>query len=37
MVGLHLIKHMDGLSDEAVCARFPDSPEVAPISWTVCG
>jgi hypothetical protein len=28
MVGLHLIKHMDGLSDEAVCARFPDSPYV---------
>ena len=22
MVGLHLIKHMDGLSDDAVCARF---------------
>ena len=21
MVGLHLIKHMDGLSDDAVCAR----------------
>jgi IS5 family transposase len=28
MVGLHLIKHMDGLSDEAVCARFLDSPYV---------
>jgi IS5 family transposase len=28
MVGLHLIKHMDGLSDEAVCARFLDSPSV---------
>ena len=26
MVGLHLLKHMDGLSDEAVCARFLDSP-----------
>jgi IS5 family transposase len=26
MVGLHLIKHMDGLSDEAVCARFLDRP-----------
>ncbi|HEY8613615.1 MAG TPA: transposase [Roseomonas sp.] len=26
MVGLHLIKHMDGLSDEAVCARYLDSP-----------
>src|SRR5215217_2676344 len=28
MVGLHLIKHMDGLSDEAVCARYLDSPYV---------
>ncbi len=28
MVGLHLIKHLDGLSDEAVCARFLDSPYV---------
>jgi transposase, IS5 family len=28
MVGLHLIKHMDGLSDEAVCARLLDSPHV---------
>ena len=28
MVGLHLIKHMDGLSDEAVCGRFRDSPSV---------
>jgi IS5 family transposase len=28
MVGLHLIKHMDKLSDEAVCARFLDSPYV---------
>ncbi len=28
MVGLHLVKHMDGLSDEAVCARFLDSPYV---------
>ncbi|MBD0273445.1 MAG: IS5 family transposase [Acetobacteraceae bacterium] len=28
MVGLHLLKHMDGLSDEAVCARFVDSPYV---------
>jgi hypothetical protein len=28
MVGLHLIKHMDGLSDAAVCARFLDSPYV---------
>jgi IS5 family transposase len=28
MVGLHLIKHMDGVSDEAVCARFLDSPSV---------
>ena len=26
MVGLHLVKHMDGLSDEAVCARYLDSP-----------
>jgi IS5 family transposase len=26
MVGLHLLKHMDGLSDEAVCARYLDSP-----------
>jgi hypothetical protein len=28
MVGLHLIKHRDGLSDAAVCARFLDSPYV---------
>jgi IS5 family transposase len=28
MVGLHLVKHMDGLSDDAVCARFLDSPYV---------
>jgi IS5 family transposase len=28
MVGLHLIKDMDGLSDEAVCTRFLDSPSV---------
>jgi transposase, IS5 family len=28
MVGLHLIKHTDGLSDEAACARFLDSPYV---------
>ncbi len=28
MVGLHLLKHMDGLSDEAVCARYVDSPYV---------
>jgi IS5 family transposase len=28
MVGLHLIKHRNGLSDEAVCARFLDSPYV---------
>src|SRR5215218_5039761 len=26
MVGLHLVNHMDGLSDEAVCARYLDSP-----------
>jgi IS5 family transposase len=28
MVGLHLLKHLDGLSDEAVCARYLDSPYV---------
>jgi IS5 family transposase len=28
IVGLHLIKHMDGLSDAAVCAGFLDSPSV---------
>jgi IS5 family transposase len=28
MVGLHLLKHMDALSDEAVCARYIDSPYV---------
>jgi len=28
MVGLHLIKHMDGLSDDAACARYLDSPYV---------
>jgi transposase, IS5 family len=27
MVGLHLLKHMDGLSDEAACARYLDSPD----------
>jgi IS5 family transposase len=26
MVGLHLLKHMDGLSDEGTCARYLDSP-----------
>ena len=26
MVGLHLLKHLDGLSDEVVCARYLDSP-----------
>ncbi len=26
MVGLHLLKHVDGLSDEAACARYLDSP-----------
>lgn len=28
MVALHLLKHMEGLSDEAVCARYLDSPYV---------
>ena len=28
MVGLHMIKHMDALSDDAVCARYLDSPYV---------
>ncbi|MBC4018170.1 IS5 family transposase, partial [Siccirubricoccus deserti] len=28
MVGLHLLKHMDRLSDELVCARWLDSPYV---------
>jgi IS5 family transposase len=28
LVGLHLIQHMDGLSDEAVCTRCLDSPYV---------
>jgi IS5 family transposase len=28
MVGLHLLKHMDGLADEVVCARYLDSPYV---------
>jgi hypothetical protein len=26
--GLQLVRHMDGLSDDAVCARFLDSPYV---------
>ena len=26
MAGLHLLKHMDGLSDGAVCTRYLDSP-----------
>ncbi|BAJ83050.1 putative transposase for insertion sequence element (plasmid) [Acidiphilium multivorum AIU301] len=28
MVALHLLKHMDRLSDEAICARYLDSPYV---------
>ena len=28
MVGLHLLKHMDGLSDEATCACYLDGPYV---------
>ncbi len=28
MAGLHLLKHMDALSDEAVCARYLDIPYV---------
>lgn len=28
MIGLHLVQHMDGLSDEAVCARWLESPYV---------
>ena len=28
MVALHLLKHLDDLSDEAVCARYLDSPYV---------
>jgi transposase, IS5 family len=28
MVGLQLLKHVDGLSDETVCARYLDSPYV---------
>jgi IS5 family transposase len=27
-VGLHLIKHMDALADEVLCARYLDSPYV---------
>jgi len=26
MAGLHLLKHMDGLSDEAVCTRWVENP-----------
>ena len=26
MVGLHLLKHMEGLSDEDVCARWVENP-----------
>ena len=26
MAGLHLLKHMEGLSDEAVCARWKENP-----------
>ncbi len=26
MAGLHLFKRVDGLSDEAVCARWPENP-----------
>ena len=41
MVGLELLKHMDGLSDEAVCARYLDSPTCScsaaePTSGTPC-
>lgn len=28
MVGLHLLKHKDGVSDEQICARYLDSPYV---------
>src|SRR5688572_16211308 len=28
MVGLHLLKQMDGLSDDAICTRYLDSPYV---------
>ncbi len=28
MVALHLLKHMDGLSDEAIGARYLDSPYI---------
>src|SRR5690349_14212630 len=30
MGGLHLLKHMDGLSDAAICVRYLDSPYVQP-------
>ena len=26
MAGLHLLKHLEGLSDEAVCARWVENP-----------
>src|SRR3546814_17678250 len=26
MAGLHLLKHMEGLSDEAVCAKWVENP-----------
>ena len=26
MAGLHLLKHMDGLSDETICARWVENP-----------
>ena len=28
MAGLHMVKHMDGISDDLACARFLDSPYV---------
>jgi IS5 family transposase len=36
MVGPHLLKHMDGLSDEAVCARYLDSPHAQLFCGEAC-
>ena len=30
MVGLHLLKHMKGLSDEEVCAQWVENPYIRP-------
>lgn len=37
MAGLHLVKHIKGLSDEAVCAHWLESPHVVACEETKSG